>query len=376
MTTSTTLEPRTATVERATKETQVRVELTLDGTGRADVSTGVGFLDHLLTALARHARWDLDLRCTGDLEVDDHHSAEDCALALGAALDKALADRKGITRFGHAYAPLDEALARVVVDLSGRPSAVVHLDLKRERIGDLATENISHVFISLAMASKTSLHVDVIRGENDRWALERQYRHTYRDTLVGSENLVRGAWWDEAERQSGRAAGNSDQLPRVSVERDVAESLKLTLGDRVTWDVQGVEIETQILAQQLSRESWHQEILIATLTAFEELASPELVPTIKNYVEPAYNQDVRQAALEAWATIRPADNELHEHLERLALSPPYALQIRAIEILGELAVRDAAPLLEQLIALDVDPNITNRARKSLAEVRRIELGPR
>ena len=112
---------REASVERRTDETSIRVRLALDGDGRAQVETGLGFLDHMLTSLAKHARLDLELACEGDLEIDDHHTAEDCALALGQALDKALGDRRGIRRFGHAYAPLDEALARAVVDLSGRP---------------------------------------------------------------------------------------------------------------------------------------------------------------------------------------------------------------------------------------------------------------
>ena len=106
----------------------------------------------MLTALAKHGRFDLELECEGDLDVDDHHTAEDCALALGAALDQALGERRGIRRFGHAYAPLDEALARAVVDFSGRPSAHVDLGFRRERIGDIATENLTHVFVSLATA--------------------------------------------------------------------------------------------------------------------------------------------------------------------------------------------------------------------------------
>lgn len=170
------LMPRSSTVSRATSETEIELRLTLDGAGDADIQTGIGFLDHMLIAFTKHARFDLHLRCKGDLEVDDHHTAEDCALALGQALDQALGDRRGITRFAHAYAPLDEALARVVVDLSGRPSAVVDLDLKRERIGDLSTENVGHVFTSLAMASRNSLHVDVLRGENDHHRAEAAFK--------------------------------------------------------------------------------------------------------------------------------------------------------------------------------------------------------
>src|SRR5438093_1072755 len=146
---------RTATVSRATRETSITVTLTLDGTGKADVKTGLGFLDHLLEALSRHARFDITLACEGDLHVDDHHTAEDCALALGQALDRALGERRGVNRFGWAYAPLDEALARAVVDLSGRSYADVTLDLSRETIGGLACENIPHILRSLARAGST-----------------------------------------------------------------------------------------------------------------------------------------------------------------------------------------------------------------------------
>ena len=167
---------RTAAVERITKETTVNVTLTLDGTGQAEVSTGIGFLDHLLQTLARHARFDLTLACKGDLRVDDHHSAEDCALALGDALDRALGERRGVTRFGSAFAPLDEALARAVVDLSGRPYSAVDLGLRRESIGGLACENVAHVLRSLAVAARLTLHVDVLRGENDHHRAEAAFK--------------------------------------------------------------------------------------------------------------------------------------------------------------------------------------------------------
>jgi imidazoleglycerol-phosphate dehydratase len=167
---------RAATVERATRETAVRVQIELDGSGAADVRTGIGFLDHLLTALARHARFDLTLSCEGDLAVDDHHTAEDSALVLGQALDRALGERRGINRFGWAFAPLDEALARAVVDCSGRPFAAVQVGLKREAIGALACENVGHVLQSLAMAARITLHVDVERGENDHHRAEAAFK--------------------------------------------------------------------------------------------------------------------------------------------------------------------------------------------------------
>lgn len=168
--------PRTAVVERATSETRIELALALDGTGRAQIDTGLGFLDHMLTALAKHGRLDLELRCEGDLEVDDHHTCEDVALALGQALSDALGDRRGIRRFAHAYAPLDEALARVVVDLSGRPCAVVGLGLHRDAIGHVASENLTHVFVSLATTARMALHVDVLRGDNDHHRVEAAFK--------------------------------------------------------------------------------------------------------------------------------------------------------------------------------------------------------
>ncbi len=170
------LTPRTATVSRATRETEITLDLNLDGTGQAAVATGIGFLDHLLTALALHARFDVTLACTGDLGVDDHHTAEDCAIVLGTAIERALGDRAGIARFGYAYAPLDEALARAVVDCSGRPFARAELGLTRERLGALSCENIPHVFTSLATAARITLHVDVLAGVNDHHRAEAAFK--------------------------------------------------------------------------------------------------------------------------------------------------------------------------------------------------------
>lgn len=167
---------RESRIERSTRETEIRLRLNLDGEGRADVSTGIGFYDHMLTALAKHGRFDLTLACDGDLDVDDHHTVEDCSLSLGRAFHEALGERRGIERFAHAYAPLDEALARVVVDLSGRPYSVVNLGLKRESIGQLACENISHVFQSFAMEARASIHVDVLRGDNDHHRAEAAFK--------------------------------------------------------------------------------------------------------------------------------------------------------------------------------------------------------
>ncbi|HEV8480884.1 MAG TPA: imidazoleglycerol-phosphate dehydratase HisB [Candidatus Eisenbacteria bacterium] len=169
---------RSTSLARKTSETDIECTLNVDGEGRTRIATGIGFLDHLLTALACHARFDLDLTCRGDLQIDDHHSAEDCALVLGAAIDQSLGERRGIRRFGSAYAPLDEALARAVVDLSGRPFAAVTLGLTRDSIGGLSCENAAHVLSSLAIAARMALHVDVLRGENDHHRAEAAFKAT------------------------------------------------------------------------------------------------------------------------------------------------------------------------------------------------------
>lgn len=169
---------RSTSLARKTSETDIECALNVDGEGRTRIATGIGFLDHLLTALACHARFDLDLTCRGDLQIDDHHSAEDCALALGAAIDQSLGERRGIRRFGSAHAPLDEALARAVVDLSGRPFAAITLGLTRDSIGGLSCENAAHVLSSLAVAARMALHVDVLRGENDHHRAEAAFKAT------------------------------------------------------------------------------------------------------------------------------------------------------------------------------------------------------
>jgi imidazoleglycerol phosphate dehydratase HisB len=168
--------PRVYELKRATGETEIEARVALDGEGKAEVSTGLGFLDHMVAQIARHGRMDIALRCKGDLHIDDHHTTEDCALALGAVFLGLAGDRRGLRRFGHAYAPLDEALARVVVDLSGRPWPEVHLGLRREKIGDVACENLVHFLQSLAMAGRMNLHVDVIRGENDHHRVEASFK--------------------------------------------------------------------------------------------------------------------------------------------------------------------------------------------------------
>ena len=167
---------RTATIERVTGETRINLNLNLDGSGTARVQTGIGFLDHMLTALAKHSRMDISLSCDGDLEVDTHHTTEDCALVLGQGIREALGNFSGIERFGSAYAPLDEALVRVVVDLCGRPFSVVEIPFRREQIGALPTEDITHFFQSLAIAMGAALHVDLIRGANDHHKSEAAFK--------------------------------------------------------------------------------------------------------------------------------------------------------------------------------------------------------
>jgi imidazoleglycerol-phosphate dehydratase len=170
------LNTRRATRTRKTRETDIEITVNLDGSGESVIDTGIGFLDHLLDALTRHSRLDLTVRARGDLEIDDHHTVEDTALVLGRTLREALGDRRGITRFGSAYAPLDEALARAVVDLSGRSCAVVDLGLRRERLGELSTENIPHFVQSLATELRAAIHLDVLRGENDHHRAEAAFK--------------------------------------------------------------------------------------------------------------------------------------------------------------------------------------------------------
>lgn len=167
---------RNSEITRATSETSVECRLDLNGVGTSDVKTGLGFLDHMLTALAKHGRIDLTLLATGDTEVDDHHTVEDCAIVLGRALNEALGDRSGITRFGYSYAPLDESLSRAVVDLSGRPWPEINLSLTRDTINDVASENLTHFFRTLAMEARMALHVDVIRGDNDHHKAESAFK--------------------------------------------------------------------------------------------------------------------------------------------------------------------------------------------------------
>ena len=168
--------PRSARYTRTTNETQVEVVVNLDGNGDISIATGLGFLDHMLNALSRHSGIDVRLSCTGDLQVDDHHTAEDCALALGRALREALGNRSGIQRFGSALVPMDEALARAAVDLCGRPWPSITLGLRRERLGDMATENLTHVLNTFAIELGAAVHIDLLKGENDHHRAEAAFK--------------------------------------------------------------------------------------------------------------------------------------------------------------------------------------------------------
>ncbi len=170
------MNPRAATFKRETRETSISVSLNLDERSPPQISTGVRFLDHMLESLTIHARIGLVVSCVGDVYVDDHHTVEDCALAIGAAINEALRDRAGIERFGDAFAPMDESLARAVIDLSGRPSARVNLALSRERLGDVSCENLTHFFISLAVPLRAAIHLDVLRGDNDHHKAEAAFK--------------------------------------------------------------------------------------------------------------------------------------------------------------------------------------------------------
>ncbi len=157
---------RKASVERNTLETQIRVGIDLDGGGKATLATGVPFFDHMLDQVARHGLIDLDIEARGDLEIDAHHTVEDIGITLGQAFSQALGDKRGIVRYGHAYVPLDEALSRVVIDLSGRPGLEYHVDYRRARIGDFDVDLLKEFFQGFVNHAAVTLHVDALRGEN------------------------------------------------------------------------------------------------------------------------------------------------------------------------------------------------------------------
>jgi imidazoleglycerol-phosphate dehydratase len=167
---------RTATISRTTKETAIAVTVNLDGTGDYRVSTGIGFLDHMVEQLSRHSLIDIHLSVQGDLHVDQHHTVEDSALALGEALAKALGDKRGIARYGEAHAPMDETLTRVALDISGRPYCVWKSGFSQPRLGEMDTELFSHWYASFAQTAGITLHLETLYGENNHHIAESGFK--------------------------------------------------------------------------------------------------------------------------------------------------------------------------------------------------------
>src|SRR5579859_776122 len=167
-----TAQPRSATIERNTTETRIKASVDLDGTGKYAVSTGIGFLDHMLEQLARHSLIDIEVKAEGDLHIDFHHTIEDTGIAIGEAFNKALGDRKGIVRYGHAYIPMDETLTRVALDLSNRPYLIWKVDFTRDKLGQMDTELFKEWFQAFAQAAGCTLHIETLYGENSHHIVE------------------------------------------------------------------------------------------------------------------------------------------------------------------------------------------------------------
>ncbi len=178
---------REALVRRKTKETDVRVKLNLDGDGRSHIATGLPFLDHMLELFAKHGLFNLQVSCRGDLEIDDHHSVEDIAITLGQALTEALGDKAGIRRYGEAMVPMDEALCRSVIDLSGRFYLVYEVTTRRQKIGNFSVELAEHFWRSFAETAKFNLHIDCLRGRNTHHILEGTFKATTRALRLAVE---------------------------------------------------------------------------------------------------------------------------------------------------------------------------------------------
>jgi imidazoleglycerol-phosphate dehydratase len=178
---------RTATIERKTSETDIALTLDLDGTGVADIATGIGFLDHMLTALARHGLFDLMVRADGDLHIDFHHTTEDIGIALGIAFAKAIGDKRGIRRFGHALVPMDETLVEAAVDISGRPFLAWNVDFERPKIGEMDTELFEEFFRALAFNAMVTLHINKRAGHNAHHVAEACFKATARALRMASE---------------------------------------------------------------------------------------------------------------------------------------------------------------------------------------------
>ncbi|MEM8827466.1 MAG: imidazoleglycerol-phosphate dehydratase HisB [Pseudomonadota bacterium] len=183
---------RTAKIVRATKETDIRLTVDLDGTGVYDVTTGIGFFDHMLEQLSRHALMDLNLVTKGDLHVDQHHTVEDTGLAIGEAIREALGNRAGIRRYGSAYAPMDETLTRCALDISGRPFTVFTVDIPQPRLGEMDTELFPHFFESLAQTAGITLHVECLYGRNSHHIIESAFKAFARALRTAMEIDPRG----------------------------------------------------------------------------------------------------------------------------------------------------------------------------------------
>ncbi len=184
---------RTATVQRKTAETDIEVSLNLDGTGKADFATGVPFLDHMLDQVARHGMMDISVRAQGDLHIDAHHTVEDIGITLGQALARAVGDKQGIRRYGHAYVPLDEALARVVLDLSGRPGLEYHVAFPRARIGEMDVDLFREFFQGFVNHAAVTLHIDSLRGANAHHVAETVFKAFGRALRMALEEDARMA---------------------------------------------------------------------------------------------------------------------------------------------------------------------------------------
>ena len=184
---------RTAEIIRNTNETQIRVAINLDGTGVQKLNTGVPFLDHMLDQIARHGLIDLDIECAGDLHIDAHHTVEDTGITLGMAVARAIGDKKGIRRYGHAYVPLDEALSRVVIDFSGRPGLEMHVPWKRSMIGAFDVDLAHEFFQGFVNHALVSLHIDNLRGENAHHQCETVFKAFGRALRMAAELDARSA---------------------------------------------------------------------------------------------------------------------------------------------------------------------------------------
>jgi imidazoleglycerol-phosphate dehydratase len=184
---------RTANVTRKTAETQITVRVNLDGTGQANLATGIGFFDHMLDQIARHGLIDLDVQAKGDLHIDGHHTVEDVGITIGQAVAKAIGDKKGIRRYGHAYVPLDEALSRVVIDFSGRPGLVMNVPFKSGMIGTFDSQLAHEFFQGFANHAFVTLHIDNLRGENAHHQCETVFKAFARALRMALELDPRGA---------------------------------------------------------------------------------------------------------------------------------------------------------------------------------------